>query len=131
MTSLHLVYLANIVVAGWIGVSSLFFPKIASATVFQNVYPATDVIRLVGSLWLAIALLSVLALWRPLSFLPVLLLQLLYKGSWLLVVAMPALGHRQAFPTGMAIFFLVWVVVLPFVIPWSTLGPLACPSRTE
>ena len=119
MTEIKLVYLANIIVAGYIGIVSLFFPKQSSATIFQNSYPTTDIIRLVGCLWLAIALLSLCGLWRPVTFSPVLLLQLIYKGSWLLVVAIPAIKNNQIYPSGMAIFFTVWVLVLPFVIPWA------------
>lgn len=111
-------YLANIFVAGWISITSLFFPKTAAATVFQNAYQPTEVMRLVGCLWLAIALLSVLGLWKPLTFSPVLLVQLIYKSLWLLVVALPALLSGQPFPKAMAVFFAVWVVVLPAVIPW-------------
>ena len=81
MTAIKLVYIGNIIVAGWIGITSLFFPKLSSATIFQNSYQTTDIIRLVGCLWLAIAILSVLGLWRPLTFSPVLLLQLIYKGD--------------------------------------------------
>jgi hypothetical protein len=119
MTAIKLVYIANIIVAGWIGITSLFFPKLSVATIFQNAYQQTDIIRLVGCLWLAITILSVFGLWRPLTFSPVLLLQLIYKGTWLLVVALPAIKYNQAYPSGMAAFFLVWVLVLPFVIPWS------------
>ena len=119
MTAIKLVYIANIIVAGYIGITSLFFPKLSSATIFQSSYPVTDMIRLVGCLWLAIAVLSVFGLWRPLTFSPVLLLQLIYKGSWLLVVAIPAIKKTQSYPSGMAAFFLVWVLVLPFVIPWA------------
>jgi hypothetical protein len=119
MMAIKLIYIANIIVAGWIGITSLFFPKLSSATIFQNLYQTTDIIRLVGCLWLAIAILSVLGIWRPLTFSPVLLLQLIYKGSWLLVVAIPAIKNNQAYPSGMATFFLAWVLVLPFVIPWT------------
>ncbi len=119
MTAIKLVYIANIIVAGYIGVTSLFFPKLSSSTIFQNAYPATDIIRLVGCLWLAIAILSLLGLWRPVLFSPVLLLQLIYKTSWLLVVAIPAIQNHQTYPSGMAIFFLIWVLILPFVIPWT------------
>lgn len=122
MTALKFVYIANIIVAGYIGIVSLFFPKASAATIFQNTYPTSELIRLVGCLWLGIALLSALGLWRPLTFSPVLLLQLIYKGSWLLLVALPALRNAQPFPTGMAAFFAVWVLVLPFVIPWAAWG---------
>lgn len=55
MTALKLMYFANIFVAGWISITALFFPKTAAATVFQNAYQPTEVMRLVGCLWLAIA----------------------------------------------------------------------------
>lgn len=119
MLSLKLVYIANIVVAGWISITSLFFPKTALATIFSNAYQPTDLVRLVGALWFGIAVLSVLGLFRPMTFSPVLLLQLIYKGSWLLVVALPAVRNGTPFPSGMAAFFLVWVLVLPWVIPWK------------
>ena len=119
MTALRIIYVANILVAGWISVSSLFYPKIAATTVFQNAYPATDTIRLVGALWLSIAVLSILGLWKPYSFAPVLLIQLIYKGSWLLVVALPAILKNAPYPKSMAAFFLIWVLLLPFVIPWQ------------
>jgi len=68
---------------------------------------------------LAIAILSVLGLWKPIVFSSVLLLQLIYKGTWLLSVAIPALRNGSDFPKAMALFFVVWVVVLPFLIPWK------------
>jgi hypothetical protein len=119
MIALKIVYIANIIVAGWISITSVFSPNKSAVTVFQNAYQPTEVIRLVGCLWLAIAILSMLGLWRPISFSPILLVQLIYKGTWLLVVALPAIKNNQPYPTGMALFFLVWVLILPFVIPWA------------
>lgn len=119
MLALKLVYIANIIVAGWISITSIFFPGKAALTVFQNAYQTTEVMRLVGCLWLAIAILSFFGLWRPISFSPILLVQLIYKATWLLVVAIPAMRNDQPYPIGMAIFFLTWVLVLPFIIPWS------------
>lgn len=105
---------------GGISITSLFNPNKAAITVFQNAYQPTDAIRLVGCLWLAIAVLSVLGLWRPISFSPILLVQLIYKSTWLLVVALPAIRFNQPYPIGMALFFLIWVLILPFVMPWAT-----------
>jgi hypothetical protein len=119
MIAIKLIYIANIIVAGWIGISSTWYPKTAATTVFQNAYQQTDVIRLVGCLWFAIALLSALGLWKPMTFSPILLVQLIYKGLWLLVVALPAVKNNQPYPSGMASFFVVWVLVLPFIIPWG------------
>ena len=119
MNALRIIYVANILVAGWISISSLFYPRIAATTVFQDAYPTTDTIRLVRALWLTIAVLSILGLWKPYNFAPVLLIQLIYKGSWLLVVALPAILKNAPYPKSMAAFFLIWVLLLPFVIPWQ------------
>lgn len=119
MIGLKLIYLANMIVAGCISFTSIFFPKTSATTIFSNAYQPTEVIRLVGCFWLAITTLSIFGLWRPLTFSPVLLLQLIYKGTWLLVVAIPAIKNNQPYPSGMAVFFLVWCLVLPFVIPWT------------
>jgi hypothetical protein len=119
MTALKLTYIANILVAGWISTTSLISPTRASRAVFQNAYQPTELIRLVGALWLAIAVLSALGLWRPLVFSPVLLVQLIYKGTWLLIVALPAIKNQTPYPSGMAACFLLWTLVLPFVIPWA------------
>lgn len=119
MIALKIIYIANIIVAGWISITSIFSPNKSALTVFQNAYQPTEVIRLVGCLWLAIAVLSVLGLWRPISFSPILLVQLIYKGTWLVIVALPAIKNDQPYPSGMATFFLVWVLVLPFIIPWT------------
>ncbi|MGB5983022.1 MAG: hypothetical protein WBG46_12835 [Nonlabens sp.] len=116
---MRIVYVLNIIVAGQIAISSIFAPKSAAASVFQNAYSATETIRLVGCLWLGIAILSALGLWKPVTFSPVLLLQLIYKGTWLIAVGVPAIVNDQPYPKGMALFFVIWVAVLPFVIPWS------------
>jgi hypothetical protein len=119
MIALKIIYSANIIVAGWISITSIASPKRAAETVFQNSYQPTEVMKLAGCLWLAITVLSILGLWRPISFSPILLVQLIYKGTWLLVVVLPAIKNQHSYPTGMALFFLIWVLVLPFVIPWA------------
>ncbi len=119
MTALKIIYIANIIVAGWISITSMSSPSKAANTVFQNVYQSTELMKLVGCLWFAIAFLSVLGLWRPISFSPILLVQLIYKSAWLLIVAYPAIKNNQPYPTGMALFFLIWVIILPFIIPWN------------
>jgi hypothetical protein len=119
MIALKFIYVANIIVAGWISFTSVYAPKTAAVTIFEKAYPPNSLIQLVGCLWLAIAILSCLGLWKPITFSPVLLLQLIYKGSWLLLVALPAIRQKENYPTGMALFFLVWVIILPFIIPWK------------
>ncbi len=86
MIALRIVYILNIIVAGQIAISALSNPKNSALTTFGNAYQPTEVIRLVGCLWLAIAVLSILGLWKPVTFSPVLLLQVIYKGTWLLLL---------------------------------------------
>ena len=119
MIALRIIYVLNIIVAGQIAFSALSNPKNAALTTFGNAYQPTEVIKLVGCLWLAIAILSVLGIWKPIAFSPVLLLQLIYKGTWLIVVAIPAIRNDIPFPKTMAMFFVTWVLILPFVIPWK------------
>jgi len=118
--AMRVVYLANIVVAGWIGITCLFTDR-GAVTVFENTVVQSEGLRVVVALWLAIALCSALGLIKPEAFAAVLVLQLLYKGMWLLFVALPAMKSSSPYPKGMAGFFVVWVLVLPFVIPWKKL----------
>jgi hypothetical protein len=121
MLPIKLVYIANIIVAGWISISSLFYPKTAQITVFEQNFAYSEAIRLVGALWFAIFILSILGLFFPEKMSLVLLFQLIYKSSWLIFAAFPAMLHQQPYPKGMAVVFLIWVLVLPFVIPWKTI----------
>ncbi len=118
---MKILYMANILVAGWISITSLFFPRTAQATVFSNDLAYSEAIRLVGALWGAIFILSILGLFFPRQMSLVLLFQLIYKSTWLLFVALPALVNHQPYPKSMAVFFIVWVLILPFVIPWNVL----------
>ena len=121
MIALYVVYIANIVVAGWISLTSLFAPEKARQSVFEGTIAFSDSIRLVGALWFAIFILSILGLFFPRQMQLVLLLQVIYKGTWLLVVALPLWRQGLPYPSGMAGFFLVWVLVLPWVIDWGYL----------
>jgi len=116
---IKLIYIANILVAGWISITSLFFPKTAHQTVFTNAFDYSESFRLVGALWFAIFILSILGLFYPKEMSLVLVFQLIYKASWLIFAAVPAIWNANPYPKGMAGFFLLWVVVLPFVIPWK------------
>ena len=121
MIAMKIVYAANIIVAGWISITSLFLPEKAQRSVFEGSFAYSEAIRLVGALWGAIFLLSILGLFFPRQMSLVLLFQLIYKSSWLLFAATPALINNQPYPKSMAGFFVVWVMVLPFVIPWREL----------
>ena len=118
---MKVIYVANLAIAGWVGVSSLFYPRRAQSSVFANAFVFSESFRLVGALWTAIAILSLVGIFYPEKMSVVLLMQLIYKGSWLLFAALPAIIQGESYPKPMSIFFLVWIVVLPFFIPWSYL----------
>ena len=120
---LRTIYVANILLAGNVGWISLFDPYRATAVVFSETTAANIPTGVVGSFWLTIALLSVAGLFSPVRFSVVLLVQLIYKGMWLLAVAVPAiLANRiDLIPIGMTVSFLIWVIILPFVIPFRLL----------
>lgn len=121
MILMKVMYVANVFLAGWISISSLFSPHKAQISVFEGNFEYSESIRLVGALWLGITVLSILGLLFPEKMSVVFLFQLIYKGSWLIFAALPAIVNSQPYPKGMAVCFLVWVVVLPFVIPWKYL----------
>lgn len=67
-----------------------------------------------GALWLAVGLSACPGLARPERFMPILLVQLVYKAAWLAAVACPALlaGSREPGIVALAALFAVWVVAL-------------------
>jgi len=121
MTTIKLMYLANVVVAGWISILTLFYPKTAREAVFTNAFEYSEAFRLVGALWFAIFVLSVAGLFFPKQMSLVFVFQLVYKSSWLIFVAIPAIVNRSPYPKAMSLFFVVWVLILPFVVPWKEL----------
>jgi hypothetical protein len=84
----------------------------------------SEAFRLVGALWLAIAFLSLIGVFKPVLMTPVLLLQLFYKASWLVGAWITAVIDKQfdRLPMEMSLFFIVWVFILPFAIPWQHLA---------
>lgn len=119
MIGLRIIYFLNIIVAGQIAFSAIINPQNSALTTFGNAYQPTEIIKLVGCFWLAITIISILGIWKPIAFSPVLLLQLIYKGTWLIVVALPAIRNDIPYPKAMALFFVIWVLILPFLIPWK------------
>lgn len=120
LVAVRLTYAANVLVAGTAGAVTLFGPPAAVQALFSGGTEPSPGLRVLGAFWLTVAALSGLGLVRPRPVLAVLVVQLGYKGAWLLSVAAPALiaGRSGDLPVGVAAFFAAWVVVLPLVIPW-------------
>ena len=81
-------YLYTIIAAGSVGAGIVISPETIKKTF---TWPVEEPIAfgIIGSVYLAFGLLSLLGLRSPLKFVPVLLLQLCYKTVWLIGVVLP------------------------------------------
>ena len=120
MALIKLAYLANIIILVPIAVPTL----LRLYDTAQGRFAESAGWRvLVGSLWSAILVSSLLGLFAPLRFAPVVLIQIIYKSLWLAVYAAPRLvaRRRAEIPTGIALSFMLIVIVYPFLVPWDAL----------
>lgn len=118
---LRLAYVANILIlvpVCW----AMFFGN-AMASVFQGTVTDSLGLRLlVVSLWAAILSASVLGLFMPALFAPLLLVQIIYKAMWLALFVLPLVLAGKPAPWGIASIFAAIVLTYPFVLwrAWSS-----------
>ena len=86
---LRLMYAPTIVIAGSLGIGMLAASDVTLWVFGVDCPPILS--GLIGSIFLAFALMSVLGLRDPMKFAPLLFMQLLYKSAWLCFVALPLL----------------------------------------
>ena len=111
---LRLAYAANILILLPV-VWSMFFSG-GTIGVFEGKVPDSEGLRsLVGSLWLAILLGSVAGLWAPAIFAPLLLVQIVYKSTWLATYVWPH-RHDPGIPIGISVTFLLIVLIYPILL---------------
>eukprot|EP00884_Botryococcus_braunii_P003571 jgi/Botrbrau1/13214/Bobra.9_1s0006.1 len=117
---LRVFYVANVLLAGCVGSLNFFGTRTLATHVFSGAFAQSDAFRLIGALWLGITLLSFIGIFKPILMTPVLLLQLWYKGTWLIAALIQAYVDKDmsSVPPEVAVSFAVWIVVLPFAIPW-------------
>jgi len=112
-------YILTIIHAGGSGLGIILMPGFIR-TLFG--WPNQDpiVFGILGSVWVAFGLLSILGLRSPLKFSPVLLLQLTYKVVWFIGVMLPILvaGQFPAYAMGYVLFFTVYIVGDLIAIPF-------------
>ena len=115
-------YIYTIVGAGGFGLGILIAPGFLR-TVFG--WPVQDpvVFGIVGSVYLAFGLLSILGLRSPLQFVPVLLLQLCYKTVWMIGAVLPLLveGRFPAYGILHIFIFASYIVGDLIAIPFPYL----------
>lgn len=120
---MRFMYVYNIVGAGIVGFITLLAPNLAAQYVFSGTIVPSIAMSVLGSIWLAVGILSIFGLFYPLQFSPMFLIQLIYKSVWLLFIALPAFfaGNERSIPLVMTILFIFWVGGLPFAIPFRYL----------
>jgi hypothetical protein len=87
---LKFIYIYTIVVAGGCGLGIILIPNVM-ISVFRMPKQNSIVSGVIGSVYLAFGILSILGLRSPLKFVPILLLQLCYKVIWFVGVILPFL----------------------------------------
>jgi len=117
---LKLMYLYTIIGAGLFGLGMVIAPSFVISTFG---WPLQDpvVLGVVGSVYIAFGLLSILGLKSPLTFVPILLLQLSYKTVWFLGIALPLMAEGQ-FPAHgymFAAIFLSYIIGDLIAIPFG------------
>ena len=124
MNPLLFPYLLNILILIPVATLTLFGGASGCRRVFQGKFPDSEGIRtILGSLWTAILIVSIVGMFFPVSMSPLLILQVIYKSLWLAKFALPRLlaGRGNEIPSGVAVSFAVIVATYPWVIPWGHL----------
>ena len=124
MTLLQLAFVLDAAVTAPLAIGVLAGQHWAARLLMRESASPGENLRLtLGCLWLAIALCSLLGVFFPITFAAVLVLQLIYKTLWILIYAIPRwIGGRGAeVPGSVATVFLAFVLVYPWLLPWSKL----------
>ena len=115
-------YIYTIVGAGMLGLGIIIMPgTIKSLFGWPNGDPIP--LGIVGCIYAAMGILSILGIRSPLKFSPVLLLQLFYKSIWFIGVAIPLLvtGQFPAHGTVFAVIFATYIIGDIIAIPFAYL----------
>ncbi|HEY44509.1 MAG TPA: hypothetical protein G4O11_11065 [Anaerolineae bacterium] len=117
---LRFMYIYTIVGAGGFGLGIIVVPEVIKAA-FGWPVEEPVVLGIVGSVYVAFGILSILGLRSPLRFVPVLLLQLCYKSIWLIGVILPMLiaGRFPRYALSMVIIFATYIIGDLVAIPFS------------
>jgi len=113
-------YIYTIVVSGFLGVGIIVMPDMIK-TKFPWPVEEPTAFGIVGSVYVAFGLLSILGLRSPLKFVPILLMQLCYKLVWFIGVLVPLLvtAHFPSYAIPMVIIFATFIIGDLIAIPFS------------
>jgi hypothetical protein len=113
-------YIYTIIASGLMGLGIIIVPEMIKSS-FPWPVEEPVAFGIIGSIYVAYGLLSVLGLRSPLKFVPLLLLQLFYKSVWFIGVALPlwATGHFPSYAIPTVIIFATFIVGDLIAIPFS------------
>jgi hypothetical protein len=115
-------YVLNILILTPVGLGMLLGGPEAQRRIFSGKYAESAGLRaLLGSLWTATLIVSVIGLFYPVSMSPLLLIQLIYKTLWWVVFVLPRMfsGRSQEVHWPSANLFLFMLLTYPWVMPWG------------
>lgn len=118
---LRVLFALDVIGAGAPGAWLLFSSSTAVDWLFGGHGEPDTAISMLGCIWLGMGVLAVAGLLRPVTMSPLLLVQLLYKGFWLALVAAPSLARGEAVSFVIAGVFLAWAVAVAIALPWRRL----------
>ncbi len=116
---MRFMYGLNVLAAGIPGLVILFGPESLMSSVTQDrLY-----FGVLGSVWLAIGLLSVLGLRNPLRFSAIFLVQIVYKSLWFGTVLLPlaVAGELRFDAVPLVVFFALAIAVCLTATPYTYL----------
>jgi hypothetical protein len=118
---LRVMYIWSIVIAGIFGLGMIFAPNAMQSTFDELCDPV--IYGIAGSMFLAVALISILGLRAPLKFVPVLFFELVYKVIWFVGVALPLViaGEFSADDILTVAIFALTIIGDAIAIPFSHL----------
>ncbi len=113
-------YIYTIVLSGLLGLGIIVMPEVIKTTLPWPVEEPTA-FGVVGSIYVAFGLSSILGLRSPLKFVPVLLMQLFYKSVWFIGVFIPLLvtGRFPSYAIPMVIIFATYFIGDLIAIPFA------------
>lgn len=118
-------YLYTAVGAGAAGIGFVAAPEVTRALLGLPPQDPLVSFGMVGSVFLAFAVVSVLGLKDPLRYAPILLLQLVYKVVWVVAVVLPRV-LAGTFPRHAALFLAVYATFIAgdlVALPYAWLRP--------
>ena len=114
----HIPYVLNILILAPVLLAMFRMTAGGPVDAFGGIADAPSLRMMVASLWAGVLVLSLVALYDPLRFWPLLVFQVVYKSIFLLSFCLPIwLGQAQGvIPTGPVAVFIGIVLVWPIFI---------------